>query len=81
MACVDWEEGCFRQDQARRCAFLNPDNLCDLYKNVGKDALCKTCRDYPRHIEEFEDVRLARPRLISTPSMRELIYLSNTPLV
>lgn len=57
MACVDWEEGCFRQDQARRCAFLNPDNLCDLYKNVGKDALCKTCRDYPRHIEEFEDVR------------------------
>lgn len=57
MTCVDWEEGCFRQDNTRRCAFLNPDNLCDLYKNVGEDALCKTCREYPRHTEEFEEVR------------------------
>ena len=57
MTCVDWEEGCFRQDKAKRCAFLNPDNLCDLYKNVGETALCKTCREYPRHTEEFEEVR------------------------
>lgn len=57
MANVDWEEDCFRQDNDKRCAFLNPDNLCDLYKNQGPDSLCKTCRDYPRHTEEFEGVR------------------------
>lgn len=57
MTNVDWEEGCFRQDNAKRCAFLNENNLCDLYTNVGEDSLCKTCRDYPRHTEEFEGVR------------------------
>jgi len=57
MTNVDWEEDCFRQDNDKRCAFLNPDNLCDLYKNQGEDSLCKTCRDYPRHTEEFDGVR------------------------
>ncbi len=57
MACVDWETGTFRQDNHKRCAFLNSENLCELYKNAGEDSLCKTCRDYPRHIEEFEGVR------------------------
>ena len=57
MSCVDWESGTFRQDNKKRCAFLNPDNLCDLYKNAGECSLCKTCREYPRHTEEFEDVR------------------------
>lgn len=57
MSCVDWENDCFRQDNEKRCAFLNADNLCELYKNAGQDSLCKTCRDYPRHTEEFEGVR------------------------
>ena len=57
MAGVDWEEGCFRQDNTKRCAFLNEGNLCELYIHAGKESLCKTCREYPRHTEEFEDVR------------------------
>ena len=57
MACVDWETGTFRQDNAKRCAFLNAENLCELYKNAGEHTLCKTCREYPRHTEEFEGVR------------------------
>lgn len=54
---VDWKEGCFRQDAEKRCAFLDENNLCDLYTNLGKEHLCRTCRRYPRHIEEFENVR------------------------
>lgn len=57
MAGVDWEEGCFRQDNAKRCAFLAEDNLCTLHINLGQESLCKTCREYPRHTEEFEGVR------------------------
>lgn len=57
MSCVDWETSTFRQDNVKRCAFLNEQNLCDLYTNAGEESLCKTCRDYPRHIEEFEGVR------------------------
>lgn len=57
MGCVDWETNTFRQDKNKRCAFLNEENLCELIKNAGETSLCKTCRDYPRHIEEFEGVR------------------------
>ena len=31
---VNWEEECFCQNE-RRCAFLNDENLCDLYKALG----------------------------------------------
>lgn len=54
---VNWLQGTFRQDKEKRCAFLNDCNLCDLYANLGEESLCKTCRLYPRHIEEFEGVR------------------------
>ncbi|WP_313153772.1 flagellin lysine-N-methylase [Lacrimispora sp.] len=53
---IDWKNGSFKQCDGR-CALLNKDNLCDIYKEAGPGMLCKTCRDYPRHIEEFEGVR------------------------
>lgn len=54
---IDWKNSCFKQDEERRCAFLNEENLCEMYINIGEKSLCKTCKRYPRHIEEFEDVR------------------------
>ena len=57
MKSVDWGQKTFRQDKEKRCAFLNEKNLCDMYTALGRDSLCRTCRLYPRHIEEFEDVR------------------------
>lgn len=53
---VDWEKGCFYQYE-KRCAFLNEDNLCDLHMEAGEHMLCDTCRDYPRHMEEYEGLR------------------------
>lgn len=53
---VDWEEGIFYQCD-RRCAFLNEKNLCDLQSELGEEALCDTCRRYPRHVEEYEGLR------------------------
>lgn len=54
---IDWEEEVFKQGECRRCAFLNKENLCDLYTSLGEESLCHTCATYPRHIEEFEDLR------------------------
>lgn len=54
---IDWEEGVFKQSECKRCAFLNEDNLCDMFMQWGEEALCETCKRYPRHIEEFENVR------------------------
>ena len=53
---IDWKEHSFHQYD-HRCAFLNDENLCDIYSEAGKNMLCDTCRKYPRHIEEFEGLR------------------------
>lgn len=55
--CVNWREGVFRQDTEKRCAFLNEENLCRMYQMAGPGCLCRTCKMYPRHVEEFEGVR------------------------
>lgn len=54
---VNWEEGVFRHGRSGKCAFLRDDMLCDMYIHMGKNSLCTTCREYPRHTEEFENVR------------------------
>ena len=53
---INWKEQVFRQYN-RRCAFLNEENLCDIYTEAGPKMFCDTCRNYPRHIEEFEGLR------------------------
>ena len=54
---VNWKESVFRHGRSGKCAFLRDDMLCDLYIHMGKESLCTTCREYPRHTEEFENVR------------------------
>lgn len=40
-----------------RCPFLNECNLCEIYKELGEESLCYTCKQYPRYMEEFFDLR------------------------
>ena len=37
---IDWKEHIFRQYD-RRCAFLNEENLCDIYTEAGPKMFCK----------------------------------------
>ncbi len=53
---IRWSQHSFKQYEGR-CTFLNDENLCDLYAEGGQDMLCKTCRSYPRHVEEFDGSR------------------------
>jgi len=39
------------------CAFLNENKLCDIYSELGPDSICYTCRQYPRYLEEFDELR------------------------
>ena len=75
---VNWKEECFCQNE-RRCAFLNEENLCDLYKALGPDALCDTCRLYPRHTEEFEGLRELSLSL-SCPEAAKIILSCREPV-
>lgn len=56
-AFIDFEEGTLVQKKDLSCAFLNKNGLCDLQLADGEDMLCDTCRLYPRHVEEYEDLR------------------------
>ena len=49
---VDQKENVYKRC-GNRCAFLNDNNLCDLYIKAGEDKFCKTCDRYPRHFEEY----------------------------
>ena len=76
---VDWLNGVFRQDKEKRCAFLNEQNLCDLYTACGEKSLCRTCRLYPRHIEEFEGVREITLS-ISCPEVARILMAKKEPV-
>lgn len=53
---VDWSDGSFRQFD-HHCALLDDHRLCEIFNVLGEDAMCETCRTYPRHVEEYENVR------------------------
>lgn len=40
-----------------RCPFLNGENLCDIFIEMGEDCLCQTCTNFPRHMEEYDDLK------------------------
>lgn len=76
---VDWKEGTFRQSEDKRCAFLKEDNLCEMYTALGKESLCRTCRRYPRHVEEFENVREITLS-ISCPEVARILLSKKEPV-
>ena len=76
---VNWCSGTFCQDKEKRCAFLNENNLCDLYISQGEKSLCKTCRLYPRHIEEFEGVKEITLS-VSCPEVARILMERKTPV-
>ncbi len=74
----DEKESCFRQEKGI-CGFLDPDELCYLQRTYGEKLLCATCRDYPRHVEEFENVREYSLSL-SCPHVAEMLLNDPDPM-
>lgn len=79
LAGVDFRHATFRHRGDKRCAFLNENNLCDMYVALGEKSLCRTCRLYPRHIEEFEDVREITLS-ISCPEVARILMNKKEPV-
>ena len=76
---IDWDEGVFKQDCRKRCAFLKENNLCEMYEQLGEESLCITCASYPRHTEEFENVREIT-LAISCPEVARIILEQKEPV-
>ena len=75
---IDYEEGTFLQKKGR-CSMLRPDGLCSLQCELGEEALCRTCRQYPRHTEEFEGEREYSLSL-SCPEAARLLLSMEEPM-
>ena len=55
-------DGCsFRLMPDKRCPFLNEKNLCDIYTELGEDALCDTCTYFPRFVHDYGSCREMGP--------------------
>lgn len=59
--------------KGNRCAFLNEQDLCDVYKELGEEHLCYTCKEYPRFTEEFGSIREVGLSL-SCPEAARIIF-------
>lgn len=77
MSRVDSTEGVFKQCGSR-CAFLDERNLCKLYRRLGEEGFCDTCRRYPRHFEEYGNL-IEAALSMSCPVAAKMI-VTNTAL-
>lgn len=76
---VDYTEGVFRQRKNGDCAFLREDGLCQMYMDYGEKSLCTTCSQYPRHVEEFPNIR-EYSLSVSCPVVAKQLLLRKAPL-
>ena len=45
---IDSEDGCTMELEKGRCPMWRQDGLCQIQAELGHDALCQTCREFPR---------------------------------
>ena len=69
----------FRLEVSGRCPFLNSKNLCDIVLNLGEEALCRICTDYPRYTFEWGGVT-EKSLTLSCPEAGRLTFLNNIPI-
>lgn len=49
-------DGHFKLLPHDRCPFLDKDNLCEIYQQLGEGSLCDICREHPRFVEVYGDI-------------------------
>ncbi len=62
-----------------KCPFLLENGLCDMFIAIGHDNLCRTCRQFPRHITDFGS-RIETGLSFSCPEAARLITENDTPI-
>lgn len=64
-----------------RCAFLNDENLCEIYINLGENALSEICTNHPRFINDFGGSQEVTFSLSCPESVRLLLLAKNMNIV
>ncbi len=76
---VDSDGDTIYKPNGEKCPFLLESGLCDMFINIGHDNLCRTCRQFPRHITDFGS-RLETGLSFSCPEAARLITESDAPI-
>ena len=66
-------------DNSKDCVFLNEDKLCTIYRTLGPDALCYTCRNYPRQVYTVGDIMFCYLSN-SCPEVNRMIMQRKAPI-
>ncbi len=74
------EDGHFKLLPHDRCPFLDRENLCEIYQNLGEGALCDICREHPRFVEVFGDI-MERGLGLCCEEAARLLLAGDGPLV
>lgn len=64
-----------KMDEKGACTFLEEDQLCGIYKELGEDYLCNTCTVYPRNLQNVMGV-VEKSLTPSCPEAARLMLLN-----
>lgn len=73
----DTEDGTVMTITDRRCPMWRKDGLCEIQYQLGHDALCQTCREFPRLSHDYGDFTELGLEL-SCPEAARLIFADGT---
>ena len=73
------EQPCFKLKEDERCFFLAQNGLCDIYSELGEDALCDICREHPRFYDFLDGVTEMGLGLCCE-KVCEMIFASDKPI-
>ena len=73
------ENTIFKLDENKDCIFLNENKLCSIYRNLGEDKMCYTCKTYPRHFYQVGDILFCN-LANSCPEVTRMILQRTEPL-
>lgn len=76
---VDEDGDSIFMSQNGRCPFLLGNGLCEMYKELGHENLCRTCRNFPRFVNAF-GARCETGISISCPEAARLIFENPDPV-
>ncbi len=76
---VDGDGDTIYKPSGGKCPFLLENGLCDMFIAIGHDNLCRTCRQFPRHITDFGS-RIETGLSFSCPEAARLITESDAPI-
>lgn len=67
------EKAYYIRGAQKRCPFLDENELCEIYKELGKEKMCKTCTNYPRESRMYGDIWFST-LTITCPEVARMLF-------